>query len=136
MSRFRIAILGESPCADCAGVNCCRQNGHLFAVLLEQAEYGRFRPFAVDVAVESDGRQVIEKVLPYHDGACQFLGTDGRCMIYEDRPMNCRRFQCIDHYHHRGSTPREHGRFLELNPDVLRRLDRLQGWPLVSAEYV
>jgi Fe-S-cluster containining protein len=125
MTRFRVAILGESPCPECPGVNCCRQNGHDYAVLLEEAEHARFRPFAVDVVIETNGRQIVEKVLPYRNGKCQFLGDDNRCLIYEDRPVNCRRFQCVDHYHNRGSTPGRHGPFLERNPDVLWRLDRL-----------
>ena len=92
-------------------------------MLLEESEHRRFRPFAVDVAIDH-GRRVVEKVLPYANGRCQFLGDDDRCLIYDDRPMNCRRFQCVDFFHHRGSNVREHGRFLQLNEDVLALLER------------
>ena len=125
IARRRIAILGQSPCDGCSGVNCCRQNGHEYAVLLEESEHARFRPFGVDVPIDDGGRTVIEKVLPYVAGRCQFLGDDHRCLIYDDRPSNCRRFQCIDDFHQRGSTPDAHGRFLQLNPDVLERLEKL-----------
>jgi Fe-S-cluster containining protein len=124
LRRFRIAIIGESPCDQCHGANCCRQNGHDYAVLLEEAEYGRFGPFAADVLIEHAGVRQVEKVLPYVQGRCQFLGEDNRCTIYDDRPQNCRRFQCVDYYHNRGTTPAEHGRFLLLNPDVLSLLER------------
>jgi Fe-S-cluster containining protein len=124
-SRFRLAILGESPCFDCRAVNCCRQNGHEYAVLLEESEHARFRPFAIDIPIMHGGSRFIEKVLPYRDGRCQFLGDDNRCLIYEDRPINCRRFQCIDYYHHRGATPGEHGQFLIRNPDVREMLDSM-----------
>ena len=125
MSRFRIAILGQSPCDACPGVNCCRQNGHEYAVLLHESEYARFGPFAVNVAIDAHGAPIVEKVLPYVNGQCQFLGSDHRCTIYDDRPLNCRRFQCVDHFHNRGITPGSHGRFLTLNPDVLARLEKL-----------
>jgi Fe-S-cluster containining protein len=125
MRRFRIAILGESPCGECRAANCCRQNGHDYAVLLEPHEHARFRPFAIDVPIDHAGQRVVEKVLPYVSGRCQFLGDDNRCLIYDDRPVNCRRFQCIEQYHSRGTTPHRHGQFLQLNPDVLQRLEAL-----------
>ena len=125
MRRFRIAILGESPCGECPGANCCQQNGHEFAVLLEEHEYARFKPFAQDISIQHHHSRVLEKVLPYRDGRCQFLGSDNRCLIYDDRPVNCRRFQCVDHFHNRGTTRGEHGRFLQLNPDILRKLEQL-----------
>ncbi len=123
MRRFRIAIIGESPCGQCCSANCCRQNGHDYAVLLQEAEYARFGPFATDVVIEDAGRRLVEKALPYVNGRCQFLGEDNRCTIYEYRPANCRRFQCVDHYHNRGRTPGQHGRFLQLNQDILELLE-------------
>ena len=125
MRHLRIAILGQSPCDECRGANCCRQNGHEFAVLLEPAELARFGPYAVSVNIEQDGRWFTEKALPYVNGRCQFLGPDNRCLIYNDRPMNCRRFQCVSHFHNGGRTIGEHGPFLVLNPDVTQRLEQL-----------
>jgi Fe-S-cluster containining protein len=125
MRYFRLAILGESPCGQCRGANCCRQNGHEFAVLLDESEHARFRPYAIDISIHHDGVTRVEKVLPYVNGRCQFLGDDNRCLIYDDRPMSCRRFQCVSYFHHRGATPLEHGRFLQLNPDVLAMLQSM-----------
>jgi Fe-S-cluster containining protein len=126
MRRLRLAILGESPCHLCTA-NCCKQNGHEFAVLLEgERERRRFAPFAVDVAVRgADGVARSERVLPYRRGRCAFLGEDDRCTIYEDRPVNCRRFQCVSGYHLGGGDLRRHSEFLERNPDVLARLEAM-----------
>ena len=44
VSRVRLAILGASPCHLCRA-NCCKQNGHEFAVLLRDDEIRRFAPF-------------------------------------------------------------------------------------------
>jgi Fe-S-cluster containining protein len=92
-------------------------------VLLRPHEYGRFGPFSTVVAMESRAGRVWERVLPYVDGRCQFLGADDRCTIYDDRPQSCREFECV-RYYSAGGVGR-HGRFLELNPDVRELLDRL-----------
>ena len=128
MRRFRLAILGDSPCDLCTAA-CCKQNGHGYAVLLEgEAERRRFRPFSLDVSIEQGGVVVSERVLPYRDGRCAFLGADDRCTIYDDRPINCRRFQCVTGYG--GGAGRagrgRHSEFLQRNVDVLRMLDTLR----------
>ena len=121
--RVRVAIVGASPCGSCRA-NCCRQNGHEFAVLLRGEEVRRFAPFAVDVQIERQGGGVVsERVLPYVGGRCQFLGEDGLCTIYEDRPASCREFECVRFFNAEGVG--RHGRFLQLNPDVRARLE---GW--------
>jgi Fe-S-cluster containining protein len=122
--RLRIAILGESPCGGC-GANCCKQNGHAFAVLLEGEERRRFAAFSMDHPFRRGEVVSLERVIPYRDGRCPFLGPDDLCTIYEDRPANCRRFQCVEAFHRRGSDVRGHGVFLERNPDVLARLEKL-----------
>ncbi len=122
MRTIRIAILGASPCAGCTA-NCCKQNGHDYAVLLEGDERRKFAAFAADVVVSHGTHAVSERVLPYRDGRCAFLGDDDRCSIYEDRPVNCRRFECAPAYHLRGSDVTGHGEFLYRNPDVLARLE-------------
>lgn len=104
---------------------CCKQNGHAFSVLLEQAERRKFAPFAVDARIARDGLTVVEKVLPYRDGRCVFLGDDDRCTIYEDRPVNCRQFECIRAYHHGGRDVSGHETFLHRNPAVVKLLDAL-----------
>jgi Fe-S-cluster containining protein len=119
--RVRVAIVGASPCGACAA-NCCKQNGHEFAVLLRGDEVRRFAAFSTHVRIErAPGDLVTERVLPYADGRCQFLGPDDRCTIYEDRPASCREFECA-RYFNAGGVGR-HGRFLELNPDVRARLE-------------
>jgi Fe-S-cluster containining protein len=110
---------GVSPCGRCFAA-CCRQNGHAYAVLLEGEERRRFALWAVDVRIERDGAVTVEKVLPYAQGRCVFLGDDDRCTIYEARPAACRRFECAPELDRHG--PGRHGRFLELNPRVLALL--------------
>ena len=123
---LRLAILGASPCHLCRGANCCRQNGHEYAVLLEPDEWRRFAPFCVEVRIDAGPCVTTERVLPYRDGRCQFLDdADGRCTIYDDRPANCRRFECAPGYHDRGSNLAGHSLFLQRNPDVLQMLDGL-----------
>ena len=123
---LRLAILGDSPCDLCTAA-CCKQNGHEYAVLLEgEVERRRFGPFAVSLWVEREGRVALERVLPYRDGRCTFLGDDDRCTIYDDRPTNCRRFQCVTGYHNSGSTVGRHAPFLERNRHVLALLGALR----------
>lgn len=116
MRTIRIAIVGPSPCDHCVAA-CCKQWGPAYAVLLRGDEVRRFAPFAIDVPIEADGRLIVERVLPYVNGRCQFLGSDDRCTIYEDRPQSCRDFECVPHFHHD-----VHGVFLQKNPHVLELL--------------
>jgi len=124
MRRLRLAILGESPCGRCHAA-CCRQNGHDYAVLLEGDERRKFAAFSQEVRIGSNGSTVIERVLPYREGRCVFLDTDDRCLIYEDRPVNCRRFQCVSGFNHGGRRIGEHDVFLQWNPRVREMLERL-----------
>ena len=122
--RVRIAILGDSPCHLCTAA-CCKQNGHSYAARLQDDEIRRFAPFAIDVPIMRDGdnRLTYERVLPYINGRCQFLGDDDRCAIYDDRPRACRQFQCIESYNADGIGV--HGVFLQRNPRVRELLDSL-----------
>lgn len=117
-----IVSVGRSPCQRCDAA-CCRQNGHAFAAVLQgEAERRKFAAFAVDASfARADGTVVSERVLPYVDGKCQFLGDDDRCTIYEDRPLACRQFECADHFHCDGAG--RHGEFLLRNPRVLKLLE-------------
>jgi Fe-S-cluster containining protein len=124
MRTLRLAILGDSPCHLCFAA-CCRQNGHEYAVLLEGDERRRFAPFAADARVDSGTHVAVEKVLPYRDGRCVFLGADDRCLVYDDRPVNCRRFQCVGGFNRSGADAVGHGAFLERNPAVLAMLEAL-----------
>jgi len=120
LRTVRIAIVGASPCERCVAA-CCKQNGHEYAALLQgDAERRKFAAFSIDAPIRSDNRIIVERVLPYVDGKCQFLGTDDRCTIYEDRPLACRQFECTSSYNAEGVG--RHGRFLRLNPQVLTLL--------------
>jgi len=122
MAVIRLAILGHSPCQLCSA-NCCKQNGHEFAAILRGDEVARFAPFAIDVPIETQGRIVYERVLPYRSGRCQFLGSGDRCTIYDDRPAACRAFQCVNDFNRDGVGA--HGAFLNRNPEVLRMLQSM-----------
>ncbi|CAN5547628.1 hypothetical protein BH09PLA1_BH09PLA1_35210 [soil metagenome] len=118
--NVRIAIIGASPCDQCMAA-CCKQNGHGYAALLDEAERARFAPFAEAVALRrSDGSLASELVLPYRNGRCQFLGEDDRCTIYDDRPRACRAFECAPKFNAHGID--RHDRFLDRNPRVLELL--------------
>jgi len=119
VKRLRIAILGASPCGQCTAA-CCRQNGHDYAALLEGDEVRRFAPYAIDASINAGGRVVIEKVLPYIDGRCVFLGDEGACLVYQDRPAACRAFECVRHFNRDGIG--RHDVFLGRNPRVLEML--------------
>ncbi|HEX8522417.1 MAG TPA: YkgJ family cysteine cluster protein [Tepidisphaeraceae bacterium] len=118
MSTLRLAILGSSPCHLCTAA-CCKQNGHAYAVLLEPHEHRKFAPFSIDAPIQSGPVRTIEKVLPYNNGRCTFLGPDGLCTIYEDRPHSCRIFECIKGYH----PQHTHSEFLQRNSNVRQMLD-------------
>ena len=121
--RLRLAIVGDSPCDLCTAA-CCKQNGHAYAALLQRDEVRKFAAFAIDVPLETAaGLLAYERVLPYVDGRCQFLGGDDRCTIYDDRPRACRAFQCVDHFNADGVG--RHGTFLRRNPRVREMLDQL-----------
>lgn len=122
MNRLRLAILGESPCDQCFAA-CCKQNGHDFAVLLQGDEVRRFSAFSIDVHIARGEQLIPERVLPYRDGRCQFLGQDDRCTIYDDRPAACRTFQCVNDFNREGIG--RHGRFLRLNARVQALLEAL-----------
>jgi Fe-S-cluster containining protein len=123
MPRVRLAIFGDSPCQECTAA-CCKQNGHEFAALLREDEVRRFAAFAIDVLLKrDDGEIAFERVLPYVNGRCRFLGDDDRCTIYDDRPVSCRIFQCVSDFNRDGVG--RHGSFLERNPAVLELLKRL-----------
>lgn len=113
---------GRSPCERCYAA-CCRQNGHAFAAVLQgEAERRKFAAFAVDATfARADGTVTSERVLPYVNGKCQFLGDDDRCTIYDDRPLACRQFECVAHFHRDGAG--RHGEFLLRNPRVLTLLE-------------
>lgn len=120
---LRLAILGQSPCHLCVAA-CCKQNGHAYAVLLEGDERRRFAAWSVSAQITDGVRVNHERVIPYRDSRCPFPPYD-LCTIYEDRPVNCRRFQCVAAYHRGGTDLSGHGEFLNRNPTVLVMLEAL-----------
>jgi Fe-S-cluster containining protein len=119
---FRLAILGPSPCHRCTAA-CCKQNGHAYAAILRGDEVRKFAPFSIDVPFRSERSVVVERVLPYVQGRCQFLDEDDRCRIYGDRPAACREFECVPHFNREGIG--RHGIFLQRNPRVREMLESL-----------
>src|SRR5688572_23994013 len=110
MKTVRVAIFGPSPCTCCTAA-CCRQNGHDYAALLRGDETRKFAAFGVEVAIRGDdGRVLVEGVLPYVNGRCQFLGENDLCTIYDDRPAACRAFECVADFNRDGVGA--HGEFL------------------------
>src|SRR5688572_5882318 len=97
MALVRLAILGRSPCHLCTAA-CCKQNGHDYAAVLRGEEVRKFAAYSIDVPFQSDGGAVVERVLPYVGGRCQFLDEEDRCRIYEDRPGACRAFECVPQF--------------------------------------
>jgi len=124
MPTIRLAVLGQSPCFACAAA-CCKQNGHDYAVLLQDLERRKFTPFAQPVTINNHLAPVVVLVLPYRNARCVFLGQDDRCTIYEDRPLNCQRFQCVPGFRIDGPDGPQHSEFLKMNPQVLDMLQRL-----------
>jgi Fe-S-cluster containining protein len=119
---LRIAVVGSSPCHACAAL-CCKQNGHDYAVLLDgDDERRRFAAFSASVVISAHPAPVEERVLPYVNGRCRFLGEGDRCTIYDDRPRNCRRFECTRFF--RSEQDRSHGLFLRRNPVALGAIER------------
>ena len=118
--RVRIAVIGASPCERCFAA-CCRRTVSEFAVLLDgDAERRRFASWSITLRVADEAGTVRhERVIPYRDERCPFLGDDDRCAIYDDRPAACRDFECTRHFDPR----RGHGLFLRANQDVARLLE-------------
>jgi len=76
---------GDARCQNCSGV-CCRSFSD---VELSWDEYERLRALGatrLQLSLFGPHRLMI-------DYNCEFL-TDGRCTIYEARPLVCRRFTC------------------------------------------
>ena len=76
----------DEKCLDCKHNLCCK----LFKVPLTPVEYqsGKYK---IDKQAEDNGFvQLAEK----ENGECYYLGNDGKCKIWEDRPLTCREYDC------------------------------------------
>lgn len=67
------------PCGTCNA--CCKDFDEIF---LEDDEKEKY-----EYAVSDDGRATLAR----EDGHCKYL-VDDRCTTYEDRPKNCKQFDC------------------------------------------
>lgn len=67
------------PCGSCNA--CCKDFDEIF---LEDEEKDKY-----EHTVSEDGRFLLAR----EDGHCKYL-VDERCTTYEDRPKNCRQFDC------------------------------------------
>ena len=112
-------MIGPSPCGRCRAA-CCRRHACEFAVLLRgDAERRRFAAWSVTLPIAHGGLVAHERVIPYRGDACPFLGDDGLCNVYDDRPAACREFECTRQFDPR----RGHGPFLRANPPVASLLE-------------
>jgi Fe-S-cluster containining protein len=92
MTKLRGVLLdqpqnGDERCQTCGGA-CCRSFSD---VALTWDEYKRLQNIGatrLQLSLSGPHRLVI-------DYNCEFL-ADGRCSIYEDRPVICRRFSCVN----------------------------------------
>jgi Fe-S-cluster containining protein len=122
--RTKLRVLHESipplakdkkpPCASCKTAACCRA----FVVSLSQKEYesGLYGDQAIkitpEIAKQLQGSAVALMMLTapsvrlvkdtqyFLEGKvgdpCPFLGEDNSCTIYNDRPIVCRTYTCVD----------------------------------------
>lgn len=93
------------PCARCTGVCCTTQAGWRFVTLTKREQ--KLPLFQGQLAVHPPTG--LKGFWFLQSGRCPYLGPQGRCSIYQNRPFNCRNFDC--------RKPGV-GRFLELNPLV------------------
>lgn len=86
LRRYRKAMLSGAgtnvPCGECTA--CCRSNEY---IVLQADEVERFD----GVVINPDGEPSIQ-TLP--DGRCPYLDEEKGCTIYDERPQNCRNFDC------------------------------------------
>ncbi|MBS3820867.1 MAG: YkgJ family cysteine cluster protein [Planctomycetes bacterium] len=78
------------PCDKCKGL-CCK---YFCFEIDEPDDFGEFDDIrwyicheGVSVHIDEDGRWYIQIMNP-----CNMLGKDGRCTIYDDRPIICRNY--------------------------------------------
>lgn len=70
----------DVPCGDCTV--CCRS---FEFIVLADSEKDKYNHHLLD-----DGRPVLDMT---EEGHCGYL-TETGCSVYEDRPLNCRQFDC------------------------------------------
>lgn len=68
---------------------CCRR---VHAVTVTEAELEAVQKARPDVSLEVTRRA--DGFLEFRAGPCPYLGPEGRCSVYEHRPLNCRRWMC------------------------------------------
>jgi len=80
----------DVPCGDCCA--CC-STSHFVHVGPEEVDALAHIP--ADLRFPAPGMPAGHEVLGYDQrGRCPMLGDDGRCTIYEHRPLTCRTYDC------------------------------------------
>lgn len=109
-----MSITSPPPCHACRGVCCSVDAGWRFVQLTdEEYELPLFREVrTVHPEARVKGFWYRKKESGAGGGYCPFFDIgERRCKIYEDRPHNCRAFDC--------RACRADGPFFKANPDVL-----------------
>lgn len=73
-------------CINCKHKNCCKQ----FRVPLTPNEH-ESGFYAIDTEQQQRGYIVLKKK---ESGECVYLDDTGRCTIYNNRPVICRKYDC------------------------------------------
>lgn len=133
--KRRLALVHEqmetmpAPCDTCKTSVCC----YLYPTFLAKEEYesGAYRGNTIEITrgqanqlknplnyalvpesllMRSRGKGSLYMLKRREDGACVYLGGDGKCTIYNERPISCRAYTClgdklIPEYLRDGSVP-------------------------------
>ena len=88
-------------CEDCKTKWCCK---YLYKIVAVKNVDECARLLEAGYVVEGDRAA---KVIP---AQCRVLSADGKCMIYEHRPAECRDFYCAYHDEHESWKKRVKGK--------------------------
>ncbi len=97
---------------------CCTVRGDYACVYVDDTECGKLADFlGLDLEVlkkrftfvDEDGWQQLR----FRQGRCAFLGAEGRCSVYEARPLQCRTFPFWPELIRRGRWTRQAQRLCE-----------------------
>lgn len=103
---------------------CCRQAGYVDVSETDIRRLAKFlgmtvRAFEAKHILEKT-RRGIKRIKPGYE-ACQFLGNDRRCTVYEARPKDCRGYVC---WNQPDTTVFEYAQFFQKPVDQVQAQDR------------
>lgn len=112
-------IRGKPPCGPCGGVCCSVDAGFKFVQLTPREQAN---PLFREVLTEHPEARVMGFFFRKKNGGagggyCPFFNiTQHQCRIYDDRPQNCRNYDCRCNF--------RNGEFFRRNPQVLAIIDQ------------